>query len=252
MLVVVGALAACQAGDDPSAADPTSLTNSRVDPAHPEVMMFMPYDPDFPARGCSALLVAPRLAVTSAHCLQAPGGWVDAKQSLLWSNGERFAIVNAYTHPAYTSAVEHDLAALVLAQAAPIQPAPIGADPRNGDGVTLVGYGITSSDRSQDQNADIGNAQRRSGTNTIDGVAQFSIRLSGSSWGNSATCEGDSGGPAFVDHGSGAEAIALTSRGTCDSQFSYLGWVDGNVSFMTRLDTNRDLIDGVTQTERLY
>ncbi len=162
---------------------------------------------------CSAVLVAPRLALTAAHCLDllGPRGAYELAfgQQIAGDAAEFVPVVEAWPHPDYDPMThEADVAALVLAAPADVEPAsPLARSLDASDvgrQVLAVGYGLTGV-------TDLGTyGWRRSGTMRISAVEDGVFR---SEPDPAMTCEGDSGGPVYVREGDAWRLVGLTVSG---------------------------------------
>jgi hypothetical protein len=145
---------------------------------------------------CSSTLIAPRVAVTAAHCLR------DTTVTSFTSDGFQSPVVAQVMHPGYEGGVEEDDIALVLLRdPAPYAPAWMDRDPaRVGMRVLAVGFGITGY-----TNTDSG--RRRSGTVKIEHVGDVRGDMLSTLPDPSNICSGDSGG-ALLD---GSRLLGVTS-----------------------------------------
>lgn len=153
--------------------------------------------------GCSGVLVAPRVVLTAGHCLEnAPASALEIFfGSSIEAAGERIGVVEGHLHPAYDRATHaYDVAALVLAKAAPAAPVRLRVSPVTVDlEVRVSGFGIDDPKAGR-------TGVRRSGTAQITDVAEVEFRIAAKP---AMTCHGDSGGPVFV----GEELAGITTWG---------------------------------------
>lgn len=166
---------------------------------------------------CTATVIAPRVAVTAAHCLDG----VSAR-SIRFVLGPRaarpsaqIAVAQVAMHPSYDPfQIVHDIGVVVLASDAPVTPAAWGTTMDRtwvGRNVTFVGYGATNGFTGS------GGGTKRAVTIPISqmGGSQFAYQDR-----TKNTCFGDSGGPAFfVDARGVRSVVGVTSFGdeTCST-----------------------------------
>lgn len=190
---------------------PPAVTNAAIDPGDPHVVAVQfrhltcgpGATPD-----CTGTLVAPRVVVTAAHCVDnsPPEGFQVFVGTDVDAAGEVVYVTDLEPHPLYDPvSLENDLAVLVLAAPLPHPPAPLLAsldDAAVGRLARVVGFGADSSTGVP--------GVKRTGAATITAVADASFDIAP---GPSMSCHGDSGGPVFLDV-DGVEYLAgVTSSG---------------------------------------
>ena len=172
------------------------ITNGSFDQGHPTVGILQ-----CGSAGCSATLIGPRTVLTAGHC-------VPSSPCTFKLAGQAFASAQITRHPAYGGGNKNDLAVIRLQTAVTgVTPSPLNsAAPFVGESITLVGFGVTSE-------GGTGFGTKRMATNTVSGVSAttFSFR------GTSNVCNGDSGGPTFVQAGDveAAAGVHSTKSGAC-------------------------------------
>jgi hypothetical protein len=200
-------------------------------------------DPNGAYVTCSGTLVGCHTFVTAAHCVcdgigsECQGGVFGPEPALHFvflQHGGLFAVSDIAVHPDYDFPVA-DVAVLTLTAAVNgIAPTPINTTmaPPAGSTATIVGFGRTGGST---QNYGIKRAglvtttscePEVSDTTSVCWQYDTSIGPPGT---DSNSCNGDSGGPLFIDFGSGDRLAGTTSGGTSASclpdDFSY----DANV-----------------------
>lgn len=177
---------------------------------------------------CTATLIAPRVVITAAHCLgfDPPNVYDVFFGASVEQGGTTIAVVGGRAHPDYDPATfAHDIAVLLLASDAPVNPAAVRIEALPdlaGSDVTLVGFGVT------DTSAPM-TGMRSAGIARVTAVGTDAIDLAP---GPAIACAGDSGGPVF----SNGELIAVTSHGDAACMQTGHAW---------RVDRERDFIVGV-------
>ncbi|QDE85753.1 S1 family peptidase [Myxococcus xanthus] len=234
-------LAAGACGPSVVPVSPETLTPARravvggaPEPGFPAVAAIVPVspfcgEPDEAARVlCTGTLVAPRVVLTAAHCVEnadAPRVFsvVFAAETARASAAQRIRVVEGRLHPARRPGVS-DLGVLILASDAPVAPLAWEAQAFPADGVgrlaRVVGFGV---------DGEGGSGLRRGGLSRIRSVEAdaFSVEAA-----PAMSCGGDSGGPVFIEE-DGLERLAgVTSFGdlTCSTGTN------------TRVDVHADFI----------
>src|SRR5690349_6461408 len=138
---------------------------------------------------CSGTVIAPRVVLTAAHCIEslaiAPGEIIIGS-SAHSAAARRIRIVDTFVDPAW-NAPEHDLALVVLAEDAGVDPLPIADETvPTGRRVKLVGYGLDDGSQT---------GTRRVGAARVVEVDATHLRVQPEP---ALSCTGDSGGPAIA------------------------------------------------------
>lgn len=199
---------------------------------------------------CSGTLIGCHTFITAAHCVcpnnsntagmcQNQGVSDPSTLRVFFQHAGFFAVTRVEIHPDYSFGEAGDLALLTLSEPVTgIAPSPLNTLQRPAAGTigTIAGFGSTSAARNATDDAGI---KREGGITTAlcTGGLPNATTLCWNFLGEGAsTCEGDSGGPLFIDFGTGPALAGVTSGGenmTCQAPdvpfdtdvFVYTSWI---------------------------
>jgi V8-like Glu-specific endopeptidase len=207
-----GALAAaCAAIVTTRAGEARAIVGGAPDVTHVAVVAIQPVPPTCGQQPtetiCTGTLVAPRIVVTAAHCLNSADdaqlmAVTFAADVATATSADRVRAIDARIDPAWMPGFD-DVAVLRLAQDAPV--APVTLDLANAAktsaSVTLVGFGVDAANN-------VG--RRLSGSALVGAVRPGDFDITAAP---AMTCGGDSGGPAFENDGAGERFVGIASYG---------------------------------------
>jgi len=213
VLVAVGAVFLCACSSDSElSCEQQQIVNGTLSAADPAVVALAVGGQPF----CTGTVVSPRVVVTAAHCLPPNVDWgtediVVAFGSNASSPEASIPAVESIAHPGWTiQDLPNDIGAIRLATDAPVAPMPMNRTPLTNDNagqtMRMVGFGITGSFQTD-------SGFKRQGDSTISFVDQTTIYYDNTP---SGTCNGDSGGPAFLVVGGNAVFAGIHSRSDCE------------------------------------
>ena len=186
---------------------------------------------------CSAEVISPHVILTAAHCVSPaevgqgaqfvvyPG--VDFDQA---QQGDLLAVAETHFDPQFSTQnvqAGHDIGVAILAKPTLITPLPVNRAPLDttfvGKPVRFVGYGL------DDSAAQTGAGTKRQTTTTLSDYSALLVHFTD---GLHETCNGDSGGPAFMTVNGKEVIVGLTSFGDVNcNQGGYDTRVDAVISF---------------------
>jgi hypothetical protein len=201
--------------------------------------------------GCDTVLTAAHCVCggTGAQCQPGGGQLLNASDVQIYAqHGGLFNVSKITVPPDYEFGVESDVAVLKLqGEVNGISPTPIntGSNPTNGTPGTIVGFGLTDGNLDDFGLKRVGQVESAS-CSAVPNAPHVCWNFTnpvGRPGTDSNTCNGDSGGPLFMDLGQGTVVAGVTSGGnSADCQPSDASW-DANV-FRDRnwiLDNSGDL-----------
>lgn len=182
-------LAACSAetpdGHARLGSQSPKITGGTTDSGHPTAGTLLSG-----SSACTATLIGNHTVLTAGHCIK-------SILPTFTTSGASYKAIAVTRHPSYGGGNNNDVAIVVLGEdVAGVTPTPINTQMVTvGQAITLVGYGLSGTGG--------GFGTKRVGTNTISSVGATTFKFLG----NSNVCDGDSGGPTYVEI-NGEELVA--------------------------------------------
>jgi secreted trypsin-like serine protease len=165
---------------------------------------------------CSGTLIAKRVVITAAHCVDNNWGFIRVYFGSRQGQdpavlGQRMGVA-VKVHPAWNAYnLTNDIALVRLDSDAPTQPKALNTEPMGskllGQPVRLVGFGASNG------TTKTGVGVKRQTLSKLDGIFSTKIRFND---GEHLTCNGDSGGPAFMTINGQEKLVGITSYGDSD------------------------------------
>lgn len=220
-------LAACVLGcADVESQWESSIVGGAIDTGDPEVVALV-VEQGGGEYICTGTLIAPRVVLTAAHCVNftdvRPTTFTAHFVSNLGDANDPSAlgtrnVVEWQSDPLFDETrpdLGHDIGIVLLDRPAPVAPKHYSRAPMDaaiGKRGRVVGFGITLADR-QDAGS------KRQTEITIDGVTDEVFSFSG----ERGICQGDSGGPTFVAHDGVEVVVGIHSAGDCNEAGAVFG-----------------------------
>jgi hypothetical protein len=196
--------------------------------------LLTPSNPSSAGITCSGTLIGCQTFLTAGHCVA--DDLNPNHYTVFLPNAGFFSVTSIALHPDFNFPVG-DVAVLKLATAVDgIAPTPINttAVPATGQAGTIVGFGRTGGS-SQDYGIKRGGkVTMATCSNGVSGTTSVCWNFNsplGTAGTNSNTCNGDSGGPLFIDFGAGPRVAGVTSGGSSDTCLPTDKSFDANVFF---------------------
>ena len=216
------------------------IVNGVLTAAHPTTgALLAPSDPDGAQLVCSGTLIGCRTFLTAAHCVEGalqPANWV-----VFFQHAGFVPVAAVDVHPAYAFPVADVAVVTLAAPVSGLRPTPLDLSAGHAAGTpgTIAGFG-----RSGGGGSDYG--LKRVGAVTLATCGGTLSDATSICWSfdhpigppgeDSNTCNGDSGGPLFVDEGADAVLAGVTSGGAAadclapDASFdarvsTYASWI---------------------------
>ena len=206
---------------------------------------------------CSGAWIGAHKLLTAAHCVTLPAGRVVDPESVYVLMGpesarEMHPAIRVDAHPDFSYSYRvvsepyvdmapyvYDLAVLTFQYRYEGVPAIVtNQPPEFGQTLVIAGYGRT--------NSELDGTAGLYGRTPVDAVDAYRIYWQFDGEEESNTCMGDSGGPAYIDFGSGFRLVGVTSGGT--SPYC----MEGDISFEMRVDSALEWLFAVTEGDLAF
>jgi V8-like Glu-specific endopeptidase len=247
MSVLVFAVGCAQPREPPSVIieETDSIVGGSTDTGDPSVVAVYGEQPDSQSGFlCTGSVIAPSVILTAAHCVSPLETGAGAQFTVITSadvdqsDGQQLAVSAVHANPLWNpDNLEggHDQGIVILSEPTSLRPLPINrqslARSLLGRPARIVGYGLDDGSRQT------GAGVKRQAITTLGAILTNLILVGDSRRG---TCNGDSGGPAFMNIAGVETIVGTTSYGNAEC-------TDGG--FDARVDTDLAFIDEYLQTE---
>ncbi|MBR1032611.1 DNA/RNA non-specific endonuclease [Bradyrhizobium liaoningense] len=210
---------------------------------------------------CTGVVVAPRVVLTAAHCGSSITRILIGDQTTPTLQGRVVVVRQAIIHPNYRRHPfnENDINILILDQDAAVVPARLATTDqlKQASQVHLVGFGYNDPQLpkgfgvKREVRAPMGPIRRSEADNLtqfeqLTGFHSAYEFVAGRKGLGRDTCNGDSGGPAYIDSNQDSLVAGLTSRATRDANVPC-----GAGGVYVRTDSFRSYINGVITAQGL-
>jgi V8-like Glu-specific endopeptidase len=237
---VLGVLAAGCMGPLQVGESSSGIIGGTTDTADPGVVLLFAQQPGSTSGSlCTAEIISPHVVLTAAHCVS-PAEVGAGAQFIVYTGpdfnnqvqADTLQVSETHPNPAWDAnnlPGGHDVGVAILAQATTITPLPFNASPMAqtmvGQSVRFVGYGLDNA------TAQTGAGVKRQTTTMLSDYDNVKLHFAD---GTHETCNGDSGGPAFMMMGGVETIVGTTSYGDVNcAAGGYDTRVDAENAFIT-------------------